>query len=406
MGLTRRIRLLGVAGALGFFAVGAVASAVPGDERPVLRVLTVFDPVIREAFARVHEFEAEHGCWVDWDWGFQYELESALFDSMERYDLVSVDEPWLPELSPRLLPLDAWPKGPGAGVAEAGRAAWKGRAYGLPVLKNLYLYAYRADILADPDLAQSYARAFRERLEPPETIEDYLRLTRFLHEQTDFSGVATVSRASESLTVDLLWLLKAAGVDLGREEERRNPDQTSIAKAFEWLAELRSLSVPEPRPSFVDDVNAAYGRADVAQVLQWAGHAEPLRNSLFSRIGAETGFRPLPSAEGRQAFFITGDWYLAIPRESAERRALAAAFAQWCAELLRPDAFKAAWVGPDFRDAPEWSRPRLPDYRGFSRLLSGLAAEAAVGGTSPEEAARRLAEGLAKLEEGKREGER
>jgi len=344
-----------------------------GEERPVLRVLTSFDPNTRGAAERVHAFEAENGCWVDWDMRLRSEIQATLRENPAVYDVVAVDEPWIPRLSGRLRPLGAWPPA-GEERTFDPLGAWRGIGYGLPMLKNLYLYVYRADVFGDPELARRFERSRRRGFAVPADVERWLEVSRFLAEETAFAGIAAIEVPSEALVIDLLWLLKTAGVDLARPADRADPDPAGVERALRRFREMHGLSASFPNLRSLEGVNEAYERAEVAHVLQWAGLAESLRNPLFSRFGAETGFAPLPGSAEVAPFCVTGDWFLAIPRGSDERRLeLAAAFVDWYAGAVHPQALRPESVSEDLEGVRVWSRPRLVRYEAFSRILSDAA---------------------------------
>lgn len=378
--------------------MGLLAGTPLQAARPVLRVLTTFDPAIRGVAEQVHRFEARYDCWVDWDFLERSEVEGRLFGSSIDYDVVSVDEPWVAALSGRLLPLADWPARDGIVREAHPLACWQGQCYGRMQLENYYNYVYRADVFADRELAEAFEARHGKAFTMPESIEAFLDLAQFFETASDYQGLAMVRTPPESVVIDLIWCLEASGVELSGEAMRTRPDREAVRLGLQRFRKMHRLSSKAKTAHSPEGLNQIYSRAEVPHVLQWSGFAEALRNPLFSRVGTKTGFRPLPGGDPGRAFYITGHWFLAIPSASRGRAELAAEFIDWYHARIEQDAARTKGALPRPEAAQLFSRPRSTDYRELSRRFHAVA-EMLIESEAPlEQCAERLIRELGELE--------
>ncbi|MEM9160679.1 MAG: hypothetical protein AAGB46_16645, partial [Verrucomicrobiota bacterium] len=358
------------------FADERLSSSPDDEQRQVLRVLTAYSPVALEAAASIHEFEEAFGCWVEWSFLHQFELSRMVFESEEIYDVVSVDEPWIPKLSDALLPVSEWKDRPSAAfhLSETARslAEWEGREYGAVILPNLYVYAFRADLLFD---LESNGGGDRSAV-PPVSRDELFRVSSLLSRDGEYQGFAPYTKLSEAMLVDLMWCLKTEGVDLADVSAWARWGESDLARGLLSFREFHSLAGKGnslESGDFVEEVNGSYIRGNVAHIFQWADHTGALLNPLYSRAGATTGFGFLPGGEGQAAFAITGFWYLGIPKV-ADHPELASEFIGWWTgrqESWAPESMEALYSKAEGRT---WSRPRLKEYPKFSEEMMGVIA--------------------------------
>jgi hypothetical protein len=391
-----QITQLQILGVLFFIAIFLARPLMA--ERPVLRVLTTFDPTILKVAERVHEFEARNHCWVDWVYLHRSEVEVQLFGHSMDYDVVSVDEPWVAGLSDRLLPLADWPAREGTERERHPLASWEGHCYGLMQLENYYLYVYRADVFGDTLLSEDFERRNDKPFWPPENIESLLEVARYFKEATDYEGLALVQDPPESVVFDLVWCLKAAGVEMSAESMSRDPDLAKIRWALQQFRNLHRLAPAVRKQRSLEGINQVYSRGEVAHVLQWLGFSEELRSPLFSRVGTKTAFAPLPGSDAREPFCMTGHWFLCIPAESVERVELAAAFIDWYHEIVQQQNGPIKDLRRELQEVVKISRPRSRDYLELSKRLYAIAQMVLKSDASIDECAQLLVRDLSEFD--------
>ena len=374
-------------------------------QKPVLRVLTFYDPSARQVAKQVHNFEHASNCWVEWDFRYQYELEQVILSDLSSYDVVAIDEPWIPKLSSSLLPVKKWPNDH-SGVKpqasyflsefnELGR--WNDLLYGKPLVVNFYLYAYRLDIFENPLLREKYLERYGTDLEPPTDYAAFLELVRFFHEQTDYSGFAPVSRRSESMLVDFFWLLAMEGVQLNSLSDMNSLDVAKLEAAMRAYVLLHQSRPEGAEDWFVEEVNSAYVLGEVPHIFQWQSLLSPLRDPLFSKLGSATGFRSLPAANSSPLKTISGAWFLALPAAAdIEKRALAVSFVNWMQQQMPVtglETTKAVTVD-SYSSTEVLMRPKLENYYEFSAMVTNELTELIHGNVQLEAAAIELARKL------------
>ena len=125
-----------------------------------LRVLSFKDGHAQAVNAKLAEFEVSTGAHVVFDMMASNNVAaktSADQAAGGTYDLYTVDEPYMPQLSGFFVPLAQWSQTKIVAKSETALknflpaaiagGAYKGTNYGLPVNGNVYMYVYRSDLL-------------------------------------------------------------------------------------------------------------------------------------------------------------------------------------------------------------------------------------------------------------------
>ncbi|MEM1222497.1 MAG: hypothetical protein AAGH40_07005 [Verrucomicrobiota bacterium] len=362
----------------------SVTSFLGGEEKPILRVLTFYDPTSRAIAEQVHHFEAKADCWVEWHFLYQDELGKALQDDLEHFDVIAVDEPWVPGLHQRLLAVHDWPQASlyveGSNADQLDRASnlavWNDVLWGRPILINFYVYVYRSDLLEDPVIKDAFLAQHGRPLEAPSDLQSLIELASFFDGHTSMSGFATVARISESSVVDFLCVLAGTGQPSRSLEELATIDMEKLETALSVYAALHRLSPEGSDDWFVEDVNTAYVVGEVPQLFQWSSLLNPLRDPLYVHAGAKTGFQFLPLGEGPPT--VTGGWFFAMPRgKSSEKAQIGTEFVNWFREELSPDLMTGVedFFGPDGLKEAVHSRPQIVHYDEFSKSIQSALRE-------------------------------
>ncbi|MEM7791518.1 MAG: hypothetical protein AAF546_08975 [Verrucomicrobiota bacterium] len=385
---------------------GLASSFVGAEDKPVLRVLTFYDPTSRNVSKQVHHFEAKADCWVEWQFLHQDELGEVLKDDLESFDVVAVDEPWVPGLHHRLLAVQNWPyatlfpEGPNASQLDRASdlAIWNEVLWGRPILINFYLYVYRSDILEDPTIKDAFLEQHGRPLKAPNSFQSLLELAAFFEEHTNMSGFATVARISESSVVDFLCFLAGTGQPSGSLGELAAVDIDKLKTALSAYAALHYFRPEGSDQWFVEDVNTAYVVGEVPQLFQWSSLLNPLRDPLYVRAGAQTGFQTLPLEHGPRT--ATGVWFFSMPRgKSIEKTQLGVEFVNWFREQLPPDlsAESEKFFGPEGLIESVYSRPKMVHYKEFSQTIQKALTDLLQGDQPVEDIASTLRDELKRL---------
>ncbi|MCK9486746.1 MAG: extracellular solute-binding protein [Dehalococcoidia bacterium] len=241
------------------------------------------------------------------------------------YDVIIVDDPWMPYLAAngKLAPLS--PFGHETDPDIAGRSAGLGvwpptfgplppdsqgtprgdETYALPLVGNVMMLWYRADVISEPASMDELTSS----LDAPDPA---------------FIGSAGLAPSSNP-HVFLTWLASRGG-DIFDREWRASPLRSGLAAEAlaEYLWEATRLGVPfeEFAPErYTSHARMLDGTASAA--VAWAADAQQI---LTSSVSDQLRVTEFPA--GRRSSALTGNWLLAIPTD-AEQPEAAYDFLTW-----------------------------------------------------------------------------
>src|SRR5262245_23695750 len=197
---------------LGLTLVVAVAlmaaSAAGGQGKTItLSMLAGYkEDVLR---ANLPEFEKKTGIKVVVDaspFGDMYKKNLLALSTGGRFDVLFLDEPWIPPLSEFLTPLDERLKGIDMQdfvptTVESG--AFQGKQYALPVDPNVQILVYRKDLLE------------QKKLKPPATWDELLATAKALHDPAkEQYGFAMTASSDIQTSLYLMLSMWSQGAEL------------------------------------------------------------------------------------------------------------------------------------------------------------------------------------------------
>ena len=405
-----------------------VAGLAVTPARTTLRVLSFKDGHALAVQSLLPRFEAATGISVQLDLVPAPSVAAKVLTDQSggaHYDVYLVDEPYLPQLAPFLLPHAEWPDVTGAaGSAEfvapaAAASSFRGKSYGLPVNGNIYLYVYRKDLFEDPAEKAAFHKRYGVPLEPPQDLASFERIAAFFHRPPSLYGFAPFTRSSEGTTVEMLWILGLTGVRVFDDRMNVVARPEAIADALKTYRQLMSFAPPGSRMWHHAERMRAYARGLVAQIMTWPSFLRDLENPSKSLVVGESAYgarsagtaaaRPPGSSGGSgggslESAGVAGTWIVTIARHTSKARA-AAQFAQWwasspdTAELLRRGmnparrdvlsdqslAQQYPWFAATLEGfAHAQVRPRTNRYAQLSRLMSATFTAAVTAEGSPD----------------------
>ncbi len=308
-------------------------------------------------------------------------------DGLGEYDVVIVDDPWIPFLATNehLAPLSPFGHEVDTDIMERSRSlgVWPptfgplppdhvgvergAETYALPLVGNVMMLWYRQDVIGKP------------------TTLDELR-TNLDNPDPAYVGAAGLAPSVNPHAL-LSWLASRGG-DIFDRSWHTTPLRSNIAaEAFaEYLDESTRLNIPiedyrderyTPQTRMLDGTaSAAIGWAADAQQILTSSVSDQLQVTLF------------PS--GRRSSTITGNWLLAIPDDAVQRDA-AYAFITWAtsrdimktsALLGVPPARESLFNDRELVSKYEWlpqvavalenayARPRIPAWDVVEGILA------------------------------------
>ncbi len=403
--------------------IGLSGCAKKEDEQTysgtTIRVLVWADAHTEAVKALIPEFEEETGIKVVFEdlpsSNLTEKIAMNLVGKTGTYDLVAIDEPFMPKFAEYFVPYTEWsePKVLDKKIdldelveAAVQGATWKDTVYGLPVNGNIYMMIYRKDLFENPTHQQAFKEKYGYDLKQPETLEQLLDVSEYFYQpENGLYGWGPFTLTSEGVTVETMWVLRSFGTRILSDDLQPVLDKEKAVQAFEYYKQLLNTS-PAGKLAFGHPERIqAMNVGNLTIMLQWPGIIPDHENEEESMVAGKVGYMQNPAGPGGRAA-ITGVWALAIPKD-AENKAAAAEFAYWWASKEAGEKLvkkgmspvrKDLLTDPDLQKEYPWyqaqlenfeigvNRPRFPEYSEISDVVRTYFANALSGEMTSEQA--------------------
>ncbi|MGH2560314.1 MAG: extracellular solute-binding protein [Thermomicrobiales bacterium] len=348
-------------------------------------------------------------------------LNINLTQATGAYDVVSIDDPWMP-----LFAGDEFLKNLGEIMEEAGIHAdgdfvpqlsalgefpAESGIRGIPWVGNVQVFAWRTDVLEEM------------QREVPTTWDDVLLLATDVTEARGASGLFGIGvrgQAGNPAAASFLPVLRGFGLDVldpATNEPRLVTPQA--VRAFELqiqLAQFAPQGVEETGHAKQGD-NLASGRIAMSGDI-WPDQLLQASDPARSEIAKSIGVGPEPSQSGARTPHVTGCWLLGIPREckypeaaldlilwmtareQQKRMTLSRTIPPTRMSVMRdPEVIAALPFMPAVLDAAihAVARPRSPHLPAIEQILGRYMADGILGQMTAEEVASHANEEIREL---------
>lgn len=409
-------------------------SAGPSFTGQTLKVLTFKDSHSDAVAAHLQDFEKLTGAKVVFDAIASNTVATKISTDQAAggtYDLYAVDEPFMPQLATFFVPLKDWPQAKVVDSKEASLdkflpaavagGAYKGENYGMPVNGNVYMYVYRSDLFNDPKEKEAFKAKYKAELKAPKTTAEMKNVAEFFTRPPKMYGFAPFTKLSEGTTVEAIWVLGTFGVKILDDKLRVVVDEKKAVEAFRFYNDMMKYAPPGANSWHHAERMAAYSRGMIAQIMTWPSFVKDLENPEKSLVVGKNAYAEPPAGPQGAPAAVAGTWTLAIPK-SSKSRALASEFATWWAsasfgKTLVPQGMNPArkdlLSDPELVKGNPWFpgvlanfgraivRPRFPEYKQISDVISLQFTKMVSAQSTPEEAAKNMkgqVEALLKLQ--------
>jgi multiple sugar transport system substrate-binding protein len=345
--------------------------------------------------------------------GFPFEgllekLTINLTQATGAYDVVSMDDPWIPQFAggeflmnleelgyqkdpdfvPELLALGDFPPGSGQ------------RA--IPWVGNVQVFAWRTDVLEEMGIAV------------PKTWDEVLTAATAITEakkSQDLYGFGLRGVAGNPAATSFLPILRGHGGDLF--DDNNNPKEPTLDTPEAHEALRKHLELAKVAPPGVENVqhadmgtNMYSGRIAMAADI-WPDLLLQIWDPKVSKVVGKVAIGPEPAQSGVEPKNMTGNWLLGIP-EGSKNPEQALDFIVWITSaeqqkrlllnnnvpatrtsvLTDAEAVEKLPFLPGLLEAARKAvpRPRTPHYNAAEAIYGRYIAEAIAGQTSPEDA--------------------
>ena len=344
---------------------------------------------------------------------------SVTADSSQ-YDLVAIDEPYVPMFAKLMSTYEEWPAGKifkKIGLDEVMPKAfeagiWDGKNKGLPINGNIYVWMTRKDLIEEPANQKEFKAKYGYDLAVPQTFEQLIQMGEFFKAKGGVFGFGPFTRKSEGVTCEALSYFQAFGTTVLERKEGKYVVVLDKAKAVEAMNLYKKLMTFGPQGSgdwHHAERTAAFSQGQVFSMFQWPSIAPSNENAQESKVAGKILYSAPPAGPAGRAP-VRGCWIIAIPNAS-KNKAAAAEFAYWWGSNKSGKKLVEAGMTPvrvDLLTDPElkktrpWydgifesmkyavSRPRFENYPEVSDIIQINWMAAITGTATPEAAAEKI----------------
>ncbi|PNR96760.1 extracellular solute-binding protein [Petrotoga sp. 9PWA.NaAc.5.4] len=352
--------------------------------------------------------------------------KTALSVSMNKtdYDLVAVDEPFIPQFGNLFIPYSDWPEGKVfekidletdliSGVAEG--SYWNGEYRGLPINGNVYVWMTRKDIVNNYKYKEEFHKQYGYELDIPKTFDQLLDISKFLSSKGIY-GFAPFTKNAEGATCEAIFMFEAYGTNVlekNGDSYKVVLDKEKAIQAMNMYKELCKYAPPGWQDMGHSERIAYFNQGKVFSMFQWPAMIPDHEDFEKSVAAGKIHYSAPPAGPAKKAA-IRGTWMLGIPKAS-KNQAAAAEFAYWWSSYEAGKDLVKAGMTPARRDlllAPEFvsekpyflgifesmnysvSRPRFEHYAEISDVIKVNWLAGVTGRLTPEVAIDNIIKGV------------
>ncbi len=246
------------------------------------------------------------------------------------YDLVMMDDPWMPKFGTigALTPLEplgiskdgdvaqvvwdvgTWP--PPRGAVPPSEKDKQKQLLGVTIVGNVEMFMWRKDIT--PNGPASY---------------DEVLANAKAQNKPNFAGYIIRGKATNPVTADFLPILWSFGGDVFDENWNVTFDNAQSVAAIKFLVDdLKAVAQAGPSSSDASDRDRIMATGQGYQSSTWPGEINTAVLGPGTTVTGKVGFEPIPKGPGGKGVGMMGNWMLGIPKVSKNQQA-AADFIKW-----------------------------------------------------------------------------
>jgi multiple sugar transport system substrate-binding protein len=254
------------------------------------------------------------------------------------YDLVMLDDPWMPKfgtmgaltgLGPLGIEPDpdiaqivwdvgTWP--PPHGAVPPSEVGKPPELLGVTIVGNVEMFMYRCDLT--PTAPASY---------------DEVLANATAQNTPEFAGYMIRGKATNPVVADFLPILWSFGGDVFDEDWNVVLDSPESVAAVKFLVEdLKAVAQPDPASTDAGDRSLMMANGGGYQSSVWPGEVNTIVLGEGTTVQDKVCFIPIPAGPSGKGVGMMGNWLLAIPKASQNQQA-AADFVKW---MLQADTQK------------------------------------------------------------------
>lgn len=254
-------------------------------------------------------------------------LVPQLLGATSTYDLIVVDNYWVGEFVDAgwLEPLDSYIQRDNfdTGVYLKSMFDMVGQVDGTTYLLPFYNYAmaliYRKDVYEDPDLKAKYLAETGRELKIPDTLEEYVNISKFITKEKGESmyGAVMMGLRPDPISVEWLNYLYSSGGDFYNEDGTLRIQDENAVKALELYVDNMKNAAPDGSAGFgFDEAFNVFAQGNAASFITYNWMLPKLQNADESKVAGMVDIASVPGGSS-----LNGGWGWAIPKNAADKEA-------------------------------------------------------------------------------------
>lgn len=383
-----------------------------------IRVLMLTSPAMLALRDMIPEFEKKHGIKVEWEDTAYADIHTKEMNDFiahtGRYDVIQMDNPWLPEfagggfienLEPYIEKMglklskdneNKWP--PGVEVFPTIHLEdqlvpllnfygnWEGNLYCVPNMPGVQLLYYRKDLFESDSEKAAFKEKYGYDLQVPKTWDQFRDVAEFFTRAPDLYGL-TWSAGRGNMAVqnyyNIAWswgadcLAFGQGFPDAKDPLRNMPICNSPigVKALEFFIGLKPFMPPGVAAYEWAEITTDFMSGEAAMMLQWSDFVRNVEDPEKSEVAGKTGYALLPGKPDAPAnnvpgivpgkgYASLGGWGLVMNKDSKNKEA-AWKFMAWASCLAMTDDEMANYLEVGGTNTGRASGYSLPNTRGY-----------------------------------------
>ena len=330
-------RKFGLMAGVSLFVIAGLSSAQA--ETVTLRALMEDVPETHIIEALLPQFEKEIGIKVEFEkvnYGDMHDkLVTQLVSPESYYNLLEVDFLWAGEFPAAGWLTDLKP------LAERDKLNLNefipsmldllGRTDASMPILPMYNYSmgllYRTDLLQDPKLKDAYKAEFNTELKLPETLEDYVKVAKFMKAKADVAGAAMQSQRGDPNSMEFSnYLFSAGGAYLDADRKVILDSPEGVKALTLYVDAIKNAGQQGALSATLDDTMRLMCSGEAFSMVTYWWMLPQMDNAeKCPAVAGKVGLSVMPGGHGE-----SGGWGWGIPKNTTpEEQEAAWTFIKW-----------------------------------------------------------------------------
>ena len=251
-------------------------------------------------------------------------LVNTFKSSDATYDLVMMDDPWMPkfgtddslsdlgalgiqqdsDIAQVVWDVGTWP--PPRGPVPPSEKDKKAALLGVTIVGNVEMFMYRKDLS-----------------DPPASYDDVLANAK-AQNKSDLAGYLIRGKATNPVVADFLPILWSFGGDVFDDDWNVVFDNDQSLAAVKFLVDdLKGVAQADPASTDAADRDRLMAIGQGYQSSTWPGEINTAVLGEGSTVVGKVGFIPIPKGPSGKGVGMMGNWMLGVPKASKNQQAAA-----------------------------------------------------------------------------------